>query len=311
MSACWPLQGMTVAQKAVLISLADNANDHGVCWPAVDTIAMRCCLSDRAVQNAIVWLQKAGAIKLLRKTGRSTTYTVTPISYVEPTPEPGSPPKRVHPRSIFTPNGVHPTPERRSPPPPNGVHQPPNGVHPNRKEPPVEPQRNRNADQKPVDDPFQKFWDAWPKSERKVDKADCRKHWDREKLDAKAPVIIAHVQAMKLSEAWRTGFEPMPSTYLHGKRWEDELPPSATGEEVEADPRWWLSSSATERQGKALGIERRQDEPNPDYLIRVAHASGRGPWIDHVLAQERKGNDQRFQKVLNFFGDALIPADFV
>ncbi|HCL3300057.1 TPA: helix-turn-helix domain-containing protein, partial [Pseudomonas aeruginosa] len=29
MSACWPLQGLTPAQKAVLISLADNANDEG------------------------------------------------------------------------------------------------------------------------------------------------------------------------------------------------------------------------------------------------------------------------------------------
>lgn len=34
MSQCWPLQGLSVTQKAVLISLADQANDDGVCWPA-------------------------------------------------------------------------------------------------------------------------------------------------------------------------------------------------------------------------------------------------------------------------------------
>ncbi|MGV8671119.1 helix-turn-helix domain-containing protein, partial [Pseudomonas aeruginosa] len=33
MSQCWPIQGLSCAQKAVLISLADNANDQGVCWP--------------------------------------------------------------------------------------------------------------------------------------------------------------------------------------------------------------------------------------------------------------------------------------
>jgi len=43
MSQCWPLQGLSVTQKAVLISLADQANDDGVCWPAVGTIATRCC----------------------------------------------------------------------------------------------------------------------------------------------------------------------------------------------------------------------------------------------------------------------------
>lgn len=310
MSACWPLQGMSVAQKAVLISLADNANDHGVCWPAVDTIAMRCCLSDRAVQKAIEWLRTNGAIALLRKTGRSTTYTVTPTAYVVPTPEAGSPPKRVHPRTKFTPNVVHPTPEPDSPPPPNAVHQPPNAVHPNRKEPQGEPKGNRHADQKPVGDLFEKFWATWPNSERKVDKAECRKRWVREKLDAKAPVIIAHVQAMKLSEAWRTGFEPMPSTYLNGQRWEDGLPPSASGEAADSGP-WWLSFSGTDAQGKSVGVERRKDEPNPDYVVRVAHASGRGPWIDYVLAEARKGNEKRFHQVVQFFGDALMPADFV
>ena len=41
MAACWPLQGMSPAQKAVLISLADQASDDGVCWPGVNTIAAR------------------------------------------------------------------------------------------------------------------------------------------------------------------------------------------------------------------------------------------------------------------------------
>lgn len=57
MAQCWPLKKMTVAQKAVLISLADQANDEGVCWPGVKTISMRTCLSERAVQEALSWLQ--------------------------------------------------------------------------------------------------------------------------------------------------------------------------------------------------------------------------------------------------------------
>lgn len=95
MSACWPLQGMSPAQKAVLISLADQANDQGVCWPAVDSIATRCCLSKRAVQQAIKWLRGAGIVSVEERQGRSTMYSVTPAAY--------APPQEMHPSSICTP----------------------------------------------------------------------------------------------------------------------------------------------------------------------------------------------------------------
>ncbi|HCE9493801.1 TPA: helix-turn-helix domain-containing protein, partial [Pseudomonas aeruginosa] len=102
MSACWPLQGMSPAQKAVLISLADQANDQGVCWPAVDSIATRCCLSKRAVQQAIKWLRSAGIVSVEERQGRSTMYSVTPAAY--------APPQEMHPRSICTPAAYAPTP---------------------------------------------------------------------------------------------------------------------------------------------------------------------------------------------------------
>src|SRR5690606_9661885 len=90
MSAVWPLQNMSPAQKAVLVSLADQANDEGVCWPSVGTLAKRTCLSERAVQGAIRWLQEAGALSIEERRGRSTVYRVTPASY--------APPQEMHPR---------------------------------------------------------------------------------------------------------------------------------------------------------------------------------------------------------------------
>ena len=78
MAACWPLQGMSASQKAVLISLADQANDDGVCWPAVGTIAARTCLSERAVRDALAWLQAAGAVFREYRHNTSTYYTVCP-----------------------------------------------------------------------------------------------------------------------------------------------------------------------------------------------------------------------------------------
>lgn len=107
MSACWPLQGMSPAQKAVLISLADQANDQGVCWPAVDSIATRCCLSKRAVQQAIKWLRSVGIVSVEERQGRSTMYSVTPAAY--------APPQEMHPSSICTPAANAPAPADAAP----------------------------------------------------------------------------------------------------------------------------------------------------------------------------------------------------
>ncbi|WP_228478475.1 helix-turn-helix domain-containing protein [Pseudomonas aeruginosa] len=104
MSACWPLQGLTPAQKAVLISLADNANDEGVCWPSVAKIAERTCLSERAVQQAIKVLNECKALSIEARQGRSTMFTVTPAAF--------APPQKVHPRRKCTPAANAPHPRR-------------------------------------------------------------------------------------------------------------------------------------------------------------------------------------------------------
>ncbi|MDH4417680.1 MAG: helix-turn-helix domain-containing protein [Acidovorax sp.] len=80
MAACWPLQ-MSATQKIVLVSLADQANDEGVCWPAVGTIAERTCVSERAVQDALKWLESHSALRRERRNQRSTVYIITPRSF--------------------------------------------------------------------------------------------------------------------------------------------------------------------------------------------------------------------------------------
>lgn len=88
---CWPLQGMTVSQKMVLIALADQANDDGVCWPGVKSIGRRSCLSERAVQDALAWLEAVGLISKQYRPNTSTSYTVRPGSY---DPAKAPPPRR-------------------------------------------------------------------------------------------------------------------------------------------------------------------------------------------------------------------------
>lgn len=71
---------------------------------------------------------------------------------------------------------------------------------------------------------FDDFWKTWPASKRKVGKVVCEKMWIDRKLDSVAPIILAHVRAMKQSEQWREGFEPSPKTYLNQSRWHDGNP---------------------------------------------------------------------------------------
>lgn len=115
--------GMSPAQKAVLISLADQANDQGVCWPAVDSIATRCCLSKRAVQQAIKWLRSVGIVSVEERQGRSTMYSVTPAAYAprrKCTPAANAPVQEMHPPRRCctpTPQEMHPTPQMLHPEP--------------------------------------------------------------------------------------------------------------------------------------------------------------------------------------------------
>ncbi|MBD1590236.1 helix-turn-helix domain-containing protein [Pseudomonas sp. C2L12B] len=91
-SACWDFQ-MSPVQKSVLISLADQANDDGVCWPSADTISTRTCLSERAIRNAMTWLESAGVLKRSARNGRSTVYCITPSNFnPDATPAPRAAP---------------------------------------------------------------------------------------------------------------------------------------------------------------------------------------------------------------------------
>lgn len=80
MALCWPLV-MPPTQKSVLISLADNANDAGDCWPSINTICNRTCFGRTAVIDAIKWLEEKGALVAHRGNGRHSKYKLSPASY--------------------------------------------------------------------------------------------------------------------------------------------------------------------------------------------------------------------------------------
>lgn len=73
----------------------------------------------------------------------------------------------------------------------------------------------------PLSGGFDRFWSVWPSSPRKVGKAWCVGYWIKNQLDEKTDQIVAHVESMKNTTQWLSGYDPAPKTYLNQRRWLD------------------------------------------------------------------------------------------
>lgn len=74
MSMTWMVRAFDVkvnnpVRKLILIKLADNANDEGVCWPSYHHIADQCECSERTAMNHIKTLEDTGFIRVQRRDG--------------------------------------------------------------------------------------------------------------------------------------------------------------------------------------------------------------------------------------------------
>ena len=132
--------------KMVLLSLCDNANDQGECYPSISTIAERCSMSERAVQGHISLLQNARIIRRVQRSGRSTIYHIDPRRIC--TPAESAPPQN-----------LHPTPAESAPPPPQNLHPTPAESAPiTVNEPSLEPSLNRHKTLSRPDDVSESVW---------------------------------------------------------------------------------------------------------------------------------------------------------
>jgi len=69
-------------------------------------------------------------------------------------------------------------------------------------------------------DGFLRFWDSWPQTQRKQGRAKCLQLWRRLRCEDVVDDILAHVEALKRSDSWLNGYDPMPATYLNQRRWD-------------------------------------------------------------------------------------------
>ena len=236
------------SSKLVLLALADRADDAGMAYPSIATLAADTDLDRKTVMPALAHLERLGLVVCARGAGKSTRYQLilTAVTTVEPVPKTGqvqetAPVPKTGPVSK---NGTSPK-NGTAPVPKTGPTSPKNGTRTYQEPitnlktpfiPPPQPSAEVVADatvveqtskpkaQKPQTVPagFEDFWAAYP---RKQAKLAALKAWTKikpspELLDR----ILADVRHRHQHDpGWNQGFTPHPATYLNGARWEDDL----------------------------------------------------------------------------------------
>lgn len=91
MTWAWSLEKLPLKESMVLLALADQANDEGLCWPSQETLAKKSRGSVRSVKRAIKFLRDVGLVETsVRATpaGRKSNYYRVMIGAEFSAPEP-------------------------------------------------------------------------------------------------------------------------------------------------------------------------------------------------------------------------------
>lgn len=200
-------------RKLVLIKLADNANDMGECWPSYQHIADQCEIGRSTVKVHIRELEKSGLLRReFRRKGELNQSNVFHLAL-----EGGAAPALG--------GGAADNPPGAGDNPGGGAGAAPRTSHSS--EPVKEPVKPKVADA-PDSVAFDRFWALYP---RKVGKSAAEKAWAKIKVTADLFDLMAKaLAAWTVSTDWTKDggqFIPHASTWLNGKRWEDELPQPA------------------------------------------------------------------------------------
>ena len=78
---------------------------------------------------------------------------------------------------------------------------------------------------------FERFYSAYPRKQNRAaaERAFKKLNPDDELLET----MITAIENQKKSESWSNGYVPHPSTWINGRRWEDEIQVEYTGEQKE------------------------------------------------------------------------------
>lgn len=200
-SKLWEHSTQKGSSLLLLLAIADHADDNGRAYPSIDRLASKTRLSRRQVQALSSDLQNSGDLVVEENCGPNgcNIYHIV-INGVATTRYSGgakiarvqSSDARLHPP---TREGGAIQRRQTAPKPSLSINKEPSG--------------------------FEEFWIAYPK---KMAKQAARTAW--KKVNVSLDVIRASLEKFKLTPDWTKEdgkFIPYPSTWLNGRRWEDEI----------------------------------------------------------------------------------------
>jgi len=77
MSNVWDHSKMKGSTLLLLIAIADNANDDGLAWPGIETLAKKTRQTERTISNQIGKCEQSGELMVYRRDGLHNHYIVT------------------------------------------------------------------------------------------------------------------------------------------------------------------------------------------------------------------------------------------
>lgn len=95
MTQVWEREDLDPYERLVMLSLADHANDDGVCYPSIARLCKRTGMKERGVQTVIKRLVSKGFISIEMQAGKKGANLYT----VRSTPAPDAPPHDMPPAS--------------------------------------------------------------------------------------------------------------------------------------------------------------------------------------------------------------------
>lgn len=209
-----------------LLSCMDNFK--GYCWAKNSTLAQYLGVdNDRTVRRLLRELEDNGHIDVAQRNEGGTLIREIYVSAIADLYD--RPGKNAHPHGRKCPG--HPG---------KNAHQ--NNININNI-PPIAPQGGSDCETAATDDEpkpkarakrrptgevalpeelektFEAFWDAYPDHR---DKQKARQRWGQLKPDDELlTTILRAIETLKTTEQWKDGKQPMPSTFLNNRRWED------------------------------------------------------------------------------------------
>ena len=213
-NAVWVYQG-SVSSKLALLALADYASPEGICWPGMEVIAKRICLSRSQAQRVIHSLINEGVVSVIGNVyggapGSTRRYQINLQRLTGSIGATGSTDAAEGSHLCGDRGRTHATqtviePSLTTTSCSTGVLMP------------------AKQDRSMSEMMFEQFWQYYPK---KVGKKKAQDEFDKCKPDAELLAkMLASVSIQSQSVQWTKEarqFIPHPATWIHQKRWLDE-----------------------------------------------------------------------------------------